>query len=118
MFESERSGAGMIKDDVGYAGHLAMARNGNKRHLKSFGKRRINSDQPFHGSLLQDVRIFLDEIVAMAMAHDEIEVAFLEKMVFDAGHYQSRIPFADFRNDHADGITALLAKGPCQVVGT
>ena len=44
------------------------------------------------------------------MAHHEIEVAFLQKVIFDAGHDQRGIAFADFRNDDADGEAALLAQ--------
>src|SRR5436309_11420130 len=52
----------------------------------------------------------------MAVAHYKIEIAFLEQMVFNSGHDQRRVPFADLRNKHADRIAPLLPQGPGQVI--
>ena len=44
------------------------------------------------------------------MAHNKIKIPFLQKMIFDSGHDQCCVAFADFRNQDADGVAALLAK--------
>ncbi len=44
------------------------------------------------------------------MADHKIKIAFLQEMVFDAGHHQGRVAFADFRDDDADGEAALGAQ--------
>ena len=72
------------------------------------GQNRVDGDDPFDGALLQQRRIFFNEVGAMTVADDEIEIAFLEQMVFDAGENQRGVAFADFRNNHADGEAALL----------
>ena len=46
----------------------------------------------------------------MAVANDEVDVAFLEKVVLNTGENQGGVTFADFRDYHANGETALLTK--------
>ena len=66
-------------------------------HRASFvsGKKRSGQKVPvgrqyppglgFDSALLQKARIFLDQIVAVAMADDEIKITLLQEMVLDAG---------------------------------
>jgi hypothetical protein len=70
----------------------------------------VNCYQTFHRPLLQHERIFLDEFAAVAVAHDKVEVALREQMILNPGHDQGRIPFANFRHDHANGVASLLTK--------
>src|SRR5262249_4410404 len=53
----------------------------------------------------------------MAVADDKIKVAFLKKVILDSRHDRSGITFADFGNQNADGITALLTEGTGEVIG-
>ena len=57
------------------------------------------------------------ETVVEAMTDDEIKITFLEQVIFDAGHDQRGVAFADFGDNHADGETALLPEGASHEVG-
>ena len=46
----------------------------------------------------------------MPVAHHKVEVALLEQMILNPRHDQGRVPLADFRHHHADGVAALLTK--------
>lgn len=53
----------------------------------------------------------------MAVAGDEIEVAFLEKIVFDAAHDRGGIAVADLGYDDSDGKAALGAERAGEEIG-
>src|SRR3974390_1634132 len=78
------SGEDVIESDIGDAGHPAMSRNCDDRQSAGFGEQSINGDDAFHGALLKQGRVFGDQIAAMAVADHEVEVAFLEEIVFNA----------------------------------
>ena len=44
------------------------------------------------------------------MADDVVEKSRLQQKIFNAGHDQRFVAFADFRDDDADGETAALAQ--------
>ncbi len=98
----------MIQDNIRYAGHISVARDGHNRDLYAFGNRRVHRDQSLHGPLLQKEWIFFNEFIAMPVADHKIEVALLKQMILNSGHDQCRIAFADLRHDHPDRIAALL----------
>src|SRR5207244_3028778 len=54
---------------------------------------------------------------SMPVAHYEIEVALLQQMIFNPGHHQRGVPFADFRHHYADRVASLLPERPRQVIG-
>jgi len=116
MFEGECGREGMIQDDIGYARHIAVAGHRDERNLHAFRKCGVHSDQPFDGALLKKEGILFNEILAVSVAYDEIEVTFLKKMILNSRHHQSRVTFADFRHDDADRITALLPEGSGELV--
>ncbi len=117
MLKSERRCLDMVEKDVRYAGKIAMARDRNDRHLGLRGERSIDHDQAFCRPLLQKERIFFNELVSMAMTNDKIEVAFLQQVILDPRHNQRGIPFADFRDDYTNGITALLPERLGEMIG-
>jgi hypothetical protein len=77
VFERKHCGACMVEDDVCYAGYIPVARNRYKRDLHTLGKGSIHSYQAFHGPLLQQERVFFNQITAMTVADHEIEIALL-----------------------------------------
>src|SRR6202011_3662602 len=79
VLNGEAGGAIMIEDNVGDTRQIAVAGDGYHRNGHSFLAHGVNGDQAFHGSLLEETRIFLDQIVAVAMADDERRITFLEK---------------------------------------
>jgi hypothetical protein len=116
MFERKACRPRVVEDDVRHSRHFPVSRNSHARNIHSFRKRRIDNDQAFHRSLLQQQRIFFDKFIPVAMAHHKIKIAFLQQVILDAGHHQCRIALADLRDDHADGEAALLPQGPGEMV--
>src|SRR5262249_37983479 len=102
----------MIQDNVGNVWNLAVAGHRNRRNTHALAERRVHGNKPLDRALLQQVRVFLDEVVAMAVAHDEVEVTLLKEVVFDAGKNERGVAFANLRNDNADGGTSLTAERP------
>ena len=93
-----------------------MARGRHERDLHTLGKSCIHGDQTFHCTLLQEQRILFNELISMAVADHEIEIALLEQMIFNSRHDQRCVAFADFWDNHADGVTPLLPKRPRQMI--
>ena len=60
--------------------------------------------------MLQERRVFLNQVGSVAMADDEVEVALLEEVILDPGKYQGGVTFADLGNDHANGEASFLAQ--------
>src|SRR5206468_12316581 len=52
----------------------------------------------------------------MTVADHEIEITFLEQMIFNSRHDQRRVPFADLRNKHADRVAPLLPQGSRKMI--
>jgi len=62
-----------------------MAGDGNGGNVAIAAVDRIHGDYPLCGALAEKMGVFLDKILAVAMANDEIKIAFLKEMVLDAG---------------------------------
>jgi hypothetical protein len=117
VIESEVGGKIVVQNDVGYTRSFLVARDGYEGQHASFVAYGIDGDDSFDGSLLQEKGIFFEEIFAVAVAHNKVKIAFLERMIFDPGHHQRGIAFADFRNDDANGEAALLTQRTSHEVG-
>src|SRR5579859_4330376 len=50
------------------------------------------------------------------MADDEIKIAFLQKMIFNARHNERGVSLADLRDENANGVTPLLSERAGQVI--
>ena len=75
----------VVEDDIGDAFDFAMAGNSDDGHAQTCRTSGVHSDQAFDRALLEQARIFLDELGTVAMANDQIKIALFEKMIFDAG---------------------------------
>jgi hypothetical protein len=71
--------------------------------------RSVNGDEAVHKGAEKNSRDILDQIRTVAMAGNEIEIASLQKMVFDAAHDGSGIALTHFRHNHADRKAPLRA---------
>src|ERR1700678_1979921 len=100
----------MIEHNVGYAFDLVVSGHGDYRHREIEGPRSVDSDQPVYRSFQKHSWIFVNQVGAVAVTGDEIEISLLKKMIFDPAHHRSRISVADFRNDDPDGETTLGAQ--------
>lgn len=117
MVESHPRGAGMVESDVGDALARLMAGDGNNGNGKRAFAASVDGDDALDGALQEHFRVFVDQIGAMAMAREKIEVAFLKEKILDAAHDQSGIALADLGNDDADGEAALAAQGTGEEIG-
>src|SRR5258708_16061950 len=102
-------GALVVEDNVGYAFYVVVAGHGDYRHGEIQVPGGIHSYQAVHRSLQEHAWIFVDEIGAVAVAGDKVEVSLLEEIIFDAAHDGSGVPVAHFGDDDADGEAALGA---------
>src|SRR5271155_1008514 len=77
----------------------------------------IHGDQAVDGATQKKLRILVDQIRLVTMAGDEVEISFLQKMVFDSAHDHGGVTFAHFRDNYADDETAAGSQGPGKKVG-
>jgi len=117
VLESDLGGTTVIEYDIGDSIDVVVARDGNDRDGKIEVPWRVDGDQTIDGALKKHAGILVDEIGAMAMAGDEVEVAFLQKIIFDAAHDRGGIAVADLGDDDSDGEAALCAKRAGEKVG-
>ena len=111
MLKGQVSGATMIDDDIGDAGHAAMSGDDRGGHLRYQGKlRRVDGDDAFNQSLHKEPRILLEQMRLVAMTYNEIEITSLQQIVFDARKYESCVSLTNFRDKDANGKSLLLAK--------
>src|SRR5262252_10307335 len=101
----------MVEHDVDDALDVVVAGNGDDGDGEIEAPGCIDGDQSVDGALQKHARVFVDQVGAVAMAGDEIKVAFLQEIVFDTAHDGGGVSVADFGNDHADGEAALRAQG-------
>src|SRR5215471_9317439 len=99
----------MIEDDVDDALDIVVAGDGDDGDGEVEMPGRVDGNQSVDGALEEHAGIFVDEVGAMAMAGDEVEVAFLKEVVFDAAHDGGGVSVADLGDDDADGEAALGA---------
>ena len=103
-----RGGAAMVDHDVRDAVDLAVPRHRHHGHGQRRADRRVDQDQAIDRSVEHQPRVLVDEVGAMPVAGDEVQVAGLQQRVFDPAHHQRRIAFADLRHHHADGQRAAV----------
>jgi hypothetical protein len=100
----------VVQDDVRDAKKVTVARDRHNWDLYPRRKRSVHRDQAFNRPLLQEERVFFEEQTTMAMANDEIEVTFLEEVIFDPRQNECRVSFANFWDNHTNGVTSLLSE--------
>ena len=118
MLERDFGGAHVVQNDVGHTFHLVVSRHRDHGHRERKSPGSIDRDQAIDRALQEEPRIFVDQVGAVAVAYDKVEVPFLQEMVFHTAHDRGGIAVADFRDDDADGEAALGAQGAGKKVGT
>lgn len=108
----------MVEDNVGDTFDIVVPGHGDHGHGKVETPGSVDGDEAVDGAFHENVRVFIDEIGAVPMAGDEVEVTLLQEVIFDAAHDGSGIAVADFGNNYADGKAALRAQGAGKEVGT
>ena len=112
MIEGQARGAAVIQRNICDARQMLVARNRDDGHGNSCLVERVYKNETFDGALLQQTRILLDQIAAVAVADDKIKIAFLKKVVLNARENKSCVAFADFGYDHSNRKAALLTQHP------
>ena len=80
--------------------------------------RRAHYNQPVDRAVVEELGVFIDEIGPEAVAGNEVEIAFLQKVVFDSAQDSDVIALADLRHEYADGETASGTETACKEIGT
>src|ERR1700686_3903049 len=99
----------MVEHNVGHALHVVVPGYGDDRHGKVQVPGGIHGDQAVHRSFQEHSWVFVDQIGAVPVAGDKVEVSFLQKIIFDATHDGRGIPVTHFGDDDSDGEAALSA---------
>src|SRR5437763_210146 len=103
-------------------GYAALVMSGIEDHLLQEGyfyfvvSHRHRDELIEEYPLLLQQQILLDQFIAVAVAHHKIKEAFLQQMIFNPGHHQRGIPFADLRHHHADRVAPLLPERSRQMI--
>lgn len=109
MAEGEFGGALVIEKDVADAVGGIVSGNGEDGDGEVVTPGSVDGDQSIDEAAHEELGIFLDEIGAVVVAGDQIEIALFQKMVFDAAHDEGGVTFADLGDEDSDGETALGA---------
>ena len=117
VLEGHLGGAAVIQHDVGDAIDIVVSGDGNDGHRKVEVPRSVDGDEAINRALEEHSGIFVDEIGAVAMAGDEVKVAFLEEVVLNATHNRGRVTIADLGNNDSDSEAALGAERTGEEVG-
>src|SRR5260370_38864469 len=107
VFQSQLRSQTVVQHDVCISLDSSMSRHRDDWHWQGLVERRIYSNQSFHRTVQQQAWIFADEVRPVAMAHNEVEITGLDKVLLNAAHHLGAIAFTDLRDDNADGEASL-----------
>src|SRR5258708_26357816 len=102
-------GSLMVEHNVSYAFYVVVPGHGDYRHGEIQVPGGIYGDQAVDRSFQKHAWIFVDEIGAVAVAGDKVEVSLLEEIIFYAAHDRRGVPVTHFGDDDPDGEAALGA---------
>ncbi len=78
--------------------------------------RHVNRDQSLDAAFEHQLRITFEQVLAMMMTGDEVEVTFLEQVFLNPTQHLRRIAAAQLRNQHAQRECALRPQRTRDVV--
>src|ERR1700730_9493652 len=93
VLERVESRLRVIQHDIAHAFGVMMARYGNDGHGGTAAPGRVDQDDAVDRSFEQQLRVLVNQVGAMAMTGNEVEIALLKKTVLDATHHERGIPF-------------------------
>ena len=118
VLEGDFGSAVMVQNNVDDAADVVVAGNSDDGDREVEVPGRVDGNEAVDGTLEKHAGVFVDEVGAMAVAGDEVEVALLEEIVFEAAHDRGGVAVADLGNDNADGEAALGAQGTGEKIRT
>ena len=78
MLKRKFSSALMIQNDLSDSLRLPPARHHHDRNRNLLTPGSIDHDETLHGTLLEEPRVLFNQVRLVAMARNQVEVAFLE----------------------------------------
>lgn len=110
VIEGVACGGEVVELDGDEALAVLVAGDGDDGHGEVVVHGGIDRDDAFDGAREEEARVSLEEIGAVVVADDEVEIFLLEERIFNAAEDGGGVAFADFRNHDADGEAALVAE--------
>ena len=107
----------VIEDYVDNAGGFVVAGDGDHGEAQLEAPRSVDCDHSLDRAVEEQPGIFVDEVGAMVVAGDKIEIPCLQESIFDSAQNHSLVAFADFRNQDPDRKTALHTERAGKKVG-
>ena len=116
--EGKLGGALLVKDHIGDAFDFAMSCDGyGGENPDALFKGSIDKDEALNGAIHEESRVLFDEIGFAAVTRGEIEVAFLNEVLFDAAEDLHGVAVTEFGNEDTDGEGLALAQGAREEAG-
>src|SRR5262249_31644458 len=110
MLEGDFCGVIVIQHNAGGTLDRVMARDGCYRKRQTVMPRCAYDDQPVHRTMVEKLRVLINEIGPEAVAGDKVKIPFLQKMIFNSTQNCDVIPLAHLGHEYADREAASCAK--------
>src|ERR1700693_3935954 len=101
----------MIEDYVRDPADAPVTGYRNHRERKLTHQVRIDGNDTFRAAANQQTGVLLDEISAVPVVSNEVEILLLQEAVTDAGHHFRVITIGEYRNQDANRHGAAVAQG-------
>ena len=99
MVEGELGGAAVVECDVGHIFLLQWTGDCNRGQVRYLMQNGVDSDYPVDRSLFEHSHRTLDEICAVVVAVEKVEVSSLEQGLFDTCENKSCVAFRNLGNE-------------------
>ena len=103
VLEGNECGVVMVEDDVGVAFDFLVSRDRDDGRAELFVEGSVDDEKAVDGTLGEETRVLVDEVLLALMGDDVVEVAGLQEVLFDAVHEHGEVAFGELGNDDADG---------------
>ena len=117
VLEGEEGGAVVVQHDVGVALDFFVAGDGDDGGGDFFVEGGVDEEEAVDGALGEEAGVLVDEVGLALVGDDEVEVAGLEEVLFDAVHEHGEVALGEFGDDDADGVGVASAEGTGDGVG-
>src|ERR1700758_2077239 len=100
----------MIQHNIGDSRKSFVTRNRHRGKRGSLPELQINRDESFHAALQENLGIAVEQFGIVPVNHREKEEILGAQVLFDAADNHRAVSVANFFDDQADGVGALLAE--------
>src|SRR5437588_7286942 len=110
MLKRNISSLMMIQHNIGDSRKSFVTRNRHRGKRGSLPELHINRDESFHAALQENLRVAVEEFGIVPVNHREKEEILGAQVLLDAADNHRAVSVANFFDDQADGVGALLAE--------